>query len=101
MKLYIRIIDGCNLTYSLTSYGESERLIGYHYPLHDVNVQLLEDTKCETDLHYYERPSKPAIPNGSVVRVKDYWFNFYGSYFRVFYNGAEYDVPVCKCAVIL
>lgn len=63
-------------------------------------IQLTQDTMCAHDKHEmtkYPRPwfkAKPTLPIGTVLKVKEVWTNFYGSYYRCETTDGEYDIPI-------
>ena len=66
--------------------------IGHHYKFKPFKGTIVRDAYDEADFHYYERKTKDPIPEGTEVIVDNWWMNFYGSYFRINYNGHDYDV---------
>ena len=54
-------------------------------------VTLLRDCCDEEEAHYFNI-TKPWIPKGTTLKVKYRWCNFYGMFYRCFYNGNEYDI---------
>ena len=63
-------------------------------------IELTKDTMCAHDQHEiknYPRPwykPKPELPKGTVLKVKETWSNFYGTYHRCVTPDGEYDIPV-------
>lgn len=63
-------------------------------------IELTQDTMCAHDQHEiknYPRPwykPKPMLPKGTVLKVKETWSNFYGTYHRCVTPDGEYDIPV-------
>lgn len=66
--------------------------VGVEYNIGDYNAIFIKDTYDEADFHYFERKTKQPIPKGTRLKVECWWMNFYGSYFKVRYNGKSYDV---------
>lgn len=56
------------------------------------------ECSCQHDIHemtHYPRKNfkaKPKIPEGTEVEIIKEWNNFYGIYYRVVYDGKEYDI---------
>ena len=67
-------------------------LIGHEYTFKPLKGKVIRNSYDEADLHYWQRKTKPPIPEGTELKVDCWWMNFYGSYFRVEYNGNKYDV---------
>lgn len=81
-----------------------------------MKIRLIKETMCAHDWHEvtnHPRPwykSKPILPEGTVLDVKNQWSNFYGSYYKcsvpsgVDVSGCtvdyEYDIPVENAIVI-
>ena len=61
-------------------------------------VTLLKDCYDEQDLHYFDI-KKQQIPNGTTLKVKYRWANYYGTFFRCYYNNTEYDINACDCKI--
>ena len=63
-------------------------------------IELTQDTMCAHDQHEiknYPRSwykPKPMLPKGTVLKVKETWSNFYGTYHRCVTPDGEYDIPV-------
>ena len=69
--------------------------IGYHYRFKPFKATVIKDAYDEADFHYFQKAKDP-IPAGTKVIIDNWWQNFYGDYFRINYNGADYDVkPSC------
>ena len=94
MECLLNIVDGTGAKWSFVLYEERPDLIGYRYKLYKVKGILLKDSYCCSDIYYAypEIKRKPPISKGTEVEIKHYWFNFYGEYFRVVYNGQDYDI---------
>lgn len=102
MELVIKA-NFANGSWTLCSEGEKTDLIGYHYPvLQTSNLEFRTnvETRCETDMHYWERKPKDAIAEGEVVEPLDIWFNFYGMYLRCKYRGLTYDIKTSKILIL-
>ena len=67
-------------------------IIGHEYTFNPRSGKVIKESYDQTDLHYGKRDPKPPIPEGPELKVDCWWRNFYGSYFRVKYNGNCYDV---------
>lgn len=67
--------------------------IGYDYKFKPMNATIIEDAYDAYDLDCHNtRKVKKPIPKGTRVVVDCWWQNFYGSYFKINYNGSNYDV---------
>lgn len=67
-------------------------LIGHLYPLSEnVIIRLNKSGYDEADFHYF-RKAKSPIPVDTEIHPESFWRNFYGSYFRVTYEGHKYDI---------
>lgn len=80
--------------FALNTYAPdgNTNLIGHHYPLSDnVIIKLNKAGYDEADYHYF-RKSKRPIPVNTEIHPESFWRNFYGSYFRVTYEGHKYDI---------
>ena len=67
-------------------------LMGKEYRFLPFCGELIKDGYDEADIHYFSKNPKAPIPRGTKITVDCWWMNFFGSYFRVKYNGATYDL---------
>ena len=80
-----------------------------------MKIHLLQASSCaddEHDIRNYPRSSfksKPELPAGTRLIVKEKWQNFYGRYYRCYlpdemkdkgYSIPYYDIPAYKAEVI-
>ena len=104
MAVIISVYDGNGFKHHLRTDGDNPNLIGFHYALDRVGVEILKDTYCETDLHYASTPGRgiinKPIPAGTKLTALYFWRNFYGSYFHVIYEGRPYDISVQNVKVL-
>ena len=66
-------------------------LIGHYYKFDPFKAVVVKSAYDEADFHYF-RKAKTPIPVGTELNVDCWWMNFYGSYFRVEYDGHKYDI---------
>lgn len=66
-------------------------LIGHEYKFNPFKAVVVKPAYDEADFHYFRKP-KTHIPVGMELSVDCWWCNFYGSYFRVKYEGNSYDI---------
>lgn len=59
-------------------------------------VTLLKDCCDEQEAHYFDI-QKPWIPKGTTLKVKYRWCNYYGMFYRCYYNDTTYDINACDC----
>ena len=94
MEYSLHIEDGSNTGWVFRVTTRPD-LIGHSYYISGVKALLLDSALDEKDLHYAGIPGfklKPSIPKGTEVEIKSYFFNFYGAYFSVVYEGKQYDI---------
>lgn len=65
--------------------------IGHHYTFKPFKGKLVKTGYDEADLHYFRKTKEP-IPIGTEIVIDTWWMNFYGSYYRVEYEGHTYDI---------
>lgn len=65
--------------------------IGKMYEFDDVKAVIKLDCYDEEDIHYFAKHPK-KIAAGTEVTLNAYWINFFGSYYRIDYNGQTYDI---------
>lgn len=63
------------------------------------------ECSCQQDIHemiHYPRKNfkaKPKIPANTEVEILKEWSNFCGIYYRVRYNGKEYDIRIDEITI--
>ena len=90
MKYILNVYDSENCWAVITDYP-TER-IGHLYTFNPMPAIVLKDAYDEADIHYFKPKAKCPIPAGTKIMVGTWWQNFYGSYFRVQYEGQDYDI---------
>ena len=93
------IIDCANGRYAVFTDTE-EDLIGHIYKFEPMKARIVKPGYDQADFHYYNRATKEPIPEGTELMVNCWWQNFYGSYFRIEYNGNSYDVKANSVEII-
>ena len=77
---------------------EKKGIIGHMYRFAPHNATVIKDAYDKADLHYAGEIKNP-IPKDSRVIIDCWWQNFYGCYFRIKWEGNEYDVAT-DCILI-
>lgn len=96
MKL--RFVDSNNyavmLDFRNIDYDESGAdKIGKMYKFEPITAVIKKNCYDEADLHYLAKNPK-ELKKGTKVIIDTYWLNFYGHYFRINYEGEQYDIKV-------
>jgi hypothetical protein len=73
--------------------------IGHEYKFKPFKAKLVKKGYDEADLHYWERKAKDPIPEGTEVTIDTWWMNFYGSYYRIEYEGHSYDIKTTSIEI--
>ena len=90
MNYILNIYDSNNRWAVITDYPDGK--IGHLYKFKPMPATVVKDAYDEADLHYFVRKAKAPIPSGTKIMVETWWQNLYGSYFRVQYEGQDYDI---------
>lgn len=75
-----------------------EGLIGHDYTFKPMKAHIVKAAYDEADFHYFRKAKEP-IPVGTEVMIDTWWMNFYGSYFKIMWQGHKYDVKT-DCVLI-
>lgn len=75
-----------------------EGLIGHNYKFKPMKAHIVKTAYDAADF-YYSNETKEPIPVGEEVTIDTWWMNFYGSYFKIMWQGHNYDVKT-DCVLI-
>ena len=72
--------------------------IGCEYNFKPFKAKIVKEAYDEADIHYGGKLKDP-IPVGTEVTIDTWWMNFYGSYYKIKYNGHSYDVKTTSIEI--